>query len=771
MALRPVKPRRSVKPAAGQREVVASALATSDPASANEQPTTDEQQRILMEAKQQRLQLLASTLVKYRKEAIEGRVSSGIEEIWREDEEHYEGIDERNKGTSADTTKPPGTVAADEGDECIEFLNITRPYVDAAAAKVGDILLPTDDRAWSLKETPIPELIERAKNGGLTPEVIDGLAQIGASEETAVQVAQAEQQAAAAVIEEAKAKAKRAEKRIEDWHIEGQYHAEMRKVIDSACKLGTGVLKGPMPVVKRQQMYRDGKLIIEEVKKPVSKAIDLDNCFPDPSCGQNIHAGRFHCERDHITSKQLEMLKMDPDYIGDQIDACLREGPTVKVQAPRHTADGRTLDDSKIFEIWYLYVYVSREDLEAADCKCKGEGSVPAVFTLVNDRVVKGALNHLDTGEFPYDYFPWQRRKNMPWGAGVARQIRTPQRMVVAANRVMLTNAGRAAGPLVIMKNNVKGSNGRNDIVPWKIYYADKDDPDVRNAFAVIEIPDRRESLMAIVQLGMKMAEDVTGLPLLLQGQAGAAPDTLGGQQLVDRNASGVLRRIARTIDDTITEPHIRRYYTYLLLYGDDDFEKGEFVIDARGSTALVDREIDKQMAQALLQACLEPRFKLDPAKTMNEYLRANNRDPKAFQYTDEEWKKIQEQQAQAQQQGDPKAQASLQVAEVRGKADIQKANLTARSDMNELRFKASEAAKDRAHDRQMKEMERDIRMMELAQEQGLSIAEIKSQLAQTTMKLTTQARLSKEKVTGPQVATPPTEPAGRAKPGQAYQA
>ena len=45
------------------------------------------------------------------------------------------------------------------------------------------------------------------------------------------------------------------------------------------------------------------------------------------------------------------------------------------------------------------------------------------------------------------------------------------------------------------------------------------------------------------------MAEDITGLPLIMQG-SGSAPDTVGGMQMVNNNASTVLRRIAR--NDTI---------------------------------------------------------------------------------------------------------------------------------------------------------------------------------------------------------------------------
>ena len=44
------------------------------------------------------------------------------------------------------------------------------------------------------------------------------------------------------------ASAKKAETRIWDWLTESQWHAEVRKLIDEAAKIGTSVLKGPVPV-------------------------------------------------------------------------------------------------------------------------------------------------------------------------------------------------------------------------------------------------------------------------------------------------------------------------------------------------------------------------------------------------------------------------------------------------------------------------------------------------------------------------------------------
>lgn len=713
-------------------------------------PSIEEQDRSA--ALFERLDALGLALSDTRKEAITARLGSGIETVWLEDEEHYEGIDDKNRGVTASSwqSKPPGQAHPNTpANESIVFPNITRAYVDAAAAKVGDILLPTDDRSWGLKETPVPEFVEKAK-GKLPLEVLEGMAKANVPEQAALQVAQTEQAHYQSLIDAAIEKAKKAQTRIEDWHVEGQWHAEVRKVIEDCCKIGSGVLKGPVPEAKRAQMFKDGALIIQEEIKPISKRINPWNFYPDGACGESIHNGSYVWERDFISEKQLRALKLDPDYIGRQIDQCLNEGPK-KATDERKTADGRIVSEKGIYEIWYYHGDVSKEDMEAAGCPCEKD-AVPAVLTMVNDRVIKAALNPLDNGAFPYDVMPWSARKNMPWGFGVSRLGRTPQQMIVAATRAMLTNAGRSAGPLIILRDDVNPADGSEDITPWKVYRgAATDQGSAQDMGKIMEIPSRTEELMQIIQLGMKLFEDATGLPLLLQGQQGSAPETLGGQQLVDRNASTVLRRVARTFDDYITEPHIRRYYAWLLQYGPDE-EKGEFVIDARGSTALVEREFAKQHNQRLLEASLNPAFGLNPKKAMEEDLRANNRNPKAFQYSEEELK----QQAEAQQKQAP--DPSVEIAKIRAEAD-----------MKLEQFKAQEAEKDRRHQKELKLMERDIKAMELAQSTNTDLAKIKATLAGKVMDLRTQKELAAKSGKSAQVAKPAVEPPGRAPAGRAF--
>ena len=79
-------------------------------------------------------------------EAISGRASSGIEEEWTEDEEHYQGIDDANRAYQnanqlyrSRKASLTGNAPSNNGpSRSVVFLNITRPYTDAASARVAE---------------------------------------------------------------------------------------------------------------------------------------------------------------------------------------------------------------------------------------------------------------------------------------------------------------------------------------------------------------------------------------------------------------------------------------------------------------------------------------------------------------------------------------------------------------------------------------------------------------------------------------------------------
>jgi hypothetical protein len=758
------------------------------------------------------LDALSSTLAAKRREAVGFKSTCGIETEFLGDEEFYQGYDNANrhefvntlsKPTQGGATSPENRVRP-SGSGSTVFPNITQPYVDAASARVGDMLLPTDDRNFAIEPTPIPEMfdgldkqIQQSQQramaaplpqgqmqdsamlgvpGGPMPVQPQGEPQLRMPDGQVMGMSQAKQ-----FIDQMKAEAQRkadkAQTQIDDWLTEAQYHAQLRAVIDDAAKLGSGVIKGPVPVKRTSRQWRQNpqtgvhELVIVEEIKPGSMRVDPWDLFPDPACGESIHNGAYIFERGRLTGKRLHELMGTPGYLDSQIMLCLKEGPNRKQEADaRHQVNDSYVSKEQ-YEIWYYHGEITVDELRCAgvdigeDDSCTG---YPAMITMVNDRVIKASLNPLDDGDFPYDVIPWKRRTGIPWGMGVARQMRTPQRIIVAATRNLMDNAGLAAGPQLVLRQGMRPENGVYEVKPLKFWVEESDTgtPGTGVPMSAVVIPMLEESLMRIIQFGQKMAEDVTGLPMLMQGQQGAAPETVGGMQILNNNANSVLRRIARLFDSCITEPHIRRYYSWLMEYGEDDDAKGDYQIVARGSSALVERDIQSQELVNIVQLCLNPAFGKNPAKAMDEYLKSRRFDPAAFDYTDQEKEAMKNQPPPE----DPRVTAAKIMAQSRGQ-DLDK-KLSA--DQQAAQIDAQERERDRQMEILMAQMDAEMETRSQDGQQNMSLGEIKAMLAATVMKLNTQRELSaKDQVheRTMQALTPPTEPVGRAKTGEAFQA
>ncbi|PPC86327.1 MAG: hypothetical protein CTY37_06195, partial [Methylotenera sp.] len=220
-------------------------------------------------------------------------------------------------------------------------------------------------------------------------------------------------------------------------------------------------------------------------------------------------------------------------------------------------------------------------------------------------------------------------------------------------------------------------------------------------------------------------------------GQQGAAPETLGGTQILNNNASTVMRRIARTYDDKVTEPHIRRYYEWLLLDSDvPESEKGDYKIVARGSSALVERDIQNQTIAQMGAMVINPAFGIDPKRWIAEYFRSQRLDPKTFMFTDEELRKLAEQAAQNPPQ-DPRqitAQATVQAAEIRSKAVVEVAQADVAEKTTQRELDLQDAREDRAFRLQLAQMERESLILKLSDARNLSIEQIKADLAKVAM-------------------------------------
>lgn len=669
-------------------------------------------------ARLQQVAALTSLVVRRRKEAIDGRSRSGIETIWREDEDQYLGVD---PGAQLAPSKDQyGTASSDQPVRSTIVLNITQPKTDAAEARVIDMMLPVDNKPWGLKPTPIPELAEMAQDTEAKFVLPNGQA-VPAAEVAKLALDQAQQAADAH------------EKLIEDQFVDCNWARKVRGLIRSAARLGTGIMKGPVPHILQERSWQkmDGsnvyELAIIERLVPWCDNVDVWDFFPDPNCGEDIQRGSYVIERDYLTERMLRDLMRSAGadgYIAGEIAAALKEGPQRNNRTERDDRRDSQRVDDETFEVWYYYGDIPKTDLQALGCGCADEEGtelhVSAILTLVNDRIIKATINPLETGEFPYQVMPWDRVPGEIWGRGVPRKIAVPQRITTAAARALMDNAGLSVGPQIIIDDmSVEPMDGRYEITGRKLWRF-KLGGNARNAqevMAVFNVPTMQAEISNIIEFGLRMADEVSGLPLLLQGERGSSPDTVGGMQMLMQSASIVLKRLAKQFDDYYTRPALRAWYNWNMQHSDDEAIKGDLQIDARGASELAARDQANQFLMVAGQFVGNPAFGIDPKKLFKEMAGANHFDARKIQFTDEEIKQQQEQQPQM-----PPPQVAV-------------AQIKAQTEQEKLQFHASENEKDRQFEAYMAQLDAELKQMEAAGQQQISVANMRAKLADSAMK------------------------------------
>ena len=700
-----------------------------------------------MERTQERLQAFGQSLSSQRDEWIRARYSYGVDKRWLEDEDQYNAKDNINKAASQMMTSVeqgyPVTTQGAKPHRSTVYIGLTRQKTNAAEARISDILLPTDDRNWGIKPTPKPTLMAMSRDTQMAGDKETG--QPLMNPDTGEPLAMRD--IARAAMKTAREKSDAMQLEIEDQLVECDYNGELRKVIHNSARLGTGVINGPIVTNRTRkawQPYKDmqgntiHQLDIVTEVTPASFSIDPRNVWPDPGCGDSIHNGKGVYEREQMTSRQVRDLAKQPGFMKEQLRKVLEEGPK-KSATFQELKDEDQRDIARdVYEMWSYWGEVDHDDLEAAGIKLGQKDELRAVsacVVMINSTIVKAFLNPLEGGDLPYDFYVWERVSDSVWGYGIPYLMRAQQKVLNAAWRQMMDNAGVSSGPQIIVKAGaIQPADKQWQISARKIWFATDEVDDVRKAFTAVEFNSHQVELSGIIKMAMELADMETGVPVIMQGEKGAAPDTVGGMQMLMNSANVVLRRLVKQFDDMVTRPHIRRYYDYNMMYNEDEEIKGDFSIDARGSSALLIRDIQNQAFLNLLAAGANPVYGvyLDTQKLFEKALQAQHIDPKDVFKSEDELEKIKEQ-----QKNPPEAPSdpAMAVAQLRGQIEMEKATAQNAGDMAELQVRQSIAQQEGEIRMAEMQLTREIEMLKMANTQNLTLEQIKAKLADTAMR------------------------------------
>ncbi|MCP4607736.1 MAG: hypothetical protein GY845_03325 [Planctomycetes bacterium] len=739
-------------------------------------------------AYQEVIESIAIQIIKKRDLAVAFRAASGIEKRWREDEALFEGTLDSMLGKTDMLDYATGTAPArlsNQPARSMIEINIVRNKCETAEGRFSDIMLPVDSKNWALKVTPVPQITKALKDNRPAFDAASGQP-VADPEGQQLSMADVARQD----FERASDAMSLMEKEIEDQLTECNYNAELRKLIKASCRLGTGIIKGPNVIKRTRSSYQqktddtNGSSVhvfttVEE-ERPASEAVSCWNIYPDPDTTEDVKKTMGHIfEKGNIRSKELFDLIGIPGYDEKQIRLVLAEPPKKTVVEPDKSnkklqAKQIACTDGGLYEIWYYYGDLNRDDLEALgiDISETPEALMLSVaIVLVNDRPIKVMLNPLDSGDLPYDFFQWTQVADSPWGIGLSRMMCWIQRMINGAMRAMMDNAGDSSGVNVIIGGGLSPVDKKLELTGkklWRYIGEDPEEIDVRKLFTQFQVANNQPELENIINLAFKFLDLETGVPMIFQGEQQRMPETLGATNIMVDASNVSLRSRVKIFDDQITDPHLTKYYHYNMQYNENESIKGDYAVDARGVSALYQREQYIQTLMQILPFKNDPDFSLrvDWDKALKEMFSSLGLNIlKSETDYQEALKKAQ----QTQPPPDPK----LQVEELRAESDMAELQAKDQSAQADRQAKAQENQLDRDHAIQLAAIQRDIKIMDFASRENISLSKVKAELSKTTMGLKTQIALSKDSAEtkpAPQVVTPPTEPPGRAADGRAYQ-
>lgn len=647
------------------------------------------------------------------------------------------------------------------------FVKMTRSKTVTLEARLFDLIFPTDDRNWGVEATPVPKLTKEGKEAALrasnAAEQANDAEAAGDPQQAEQIVAEGNDQAARAraaanAAEQARQAADLMQEEMDDQLTESKYPAQSRDMIHDACQLGTGILKGPMVNESRRGRWLKDAMGVYQLEqrddpRPLVRRVDPWSFFPDMSA-RCIDEAEFTFERYLWTAKDLRKMVKTHGFNPDAVREILR-GTNGKRKGSlsslglNYLTQLRSITEETAGNITGRYI--GWEYHGPLECKevatilyAMGEEGLATEYELKDDpleefrvvlyfcegQILKLAPEYpLDSGETLYSVFNIEESEGSIFGYGVPYIMSDSQHALNSAWRMGLDNSALSVGPQAIIdKTAIQPADGSWTMVPKKIWLRIK--AAVANTAPPVEffnVPNNMSEIEKIIQIAMQFIDLETGIPMPQQGdQTQDQTKTVGGMAILQNAANIIFRRIVKNYDDGIIAPTMRRLYDWNMQFNARDDIKGDMQIDARGTSVLLLKEIQAQnlifvIAQLLNNPTTQGMLK--PYQAVLKLFQSMMIPPADVMVSEDEYKENMKKLAQRPPPPSP--------AEITAQARIQAAEIMAQSSdvRNETTLMVAQ-------------IQERLALIELAQQQGLSLAQIQAEVEKLDKSLSSQERI-----------------------------
>lgn len=585
-----------------------------------------------------------------------------------------------------------------DSDRSQVYPKVTRVKVIGMVSRLMDLLFPQTTKNWEISPSPFPDISEE--------ELTKILNTLGQQEEEGGDLS--DEIIEAGIKEFATKASERMTKTIEDQLIDNKlnYIALVRKVIFSSVMYGCGVLKGPLVARSTKRSWRKDSISQTyeastiSTLRPYYEFVSIWGFYPDLTAkDRKSMDGAF--ERHILSRHEVRKLADRPDFFGDAIKRYLKDNPTgdykeasfeSQLRSEKNSTTSNVPKDNKKYDLREWWGYVSAKELKDVGLdvpEATESDDVVANIWLLGGKPVKAIISPYPADVNIYHMFIYEEDEASLLGASLPDVIRESQLAICAASRMLLDNASVTCGPNVEVNTEVLTPGQSHKITAYKVWEReglgnDANVPAVKEIKFDSHIPE----LQSTMQVFQTFADTEALLPPALSGDVGGASS--GEPYRTARNTSQLmgaqalpLRDVVRNFDQ-FTESVISSLYYWNMQFSDDSAIKGDYVVQARGSTSLISKEVRSLAIDNLSQTLTEEeRSWLRTRELLGEKLSVRDLPAEALLKTQEEFD-------QQQQAGAAAQEEAKQVAMATAEADV-KQKRTA-SILNLAKAEAAEA-------------------------------------------------------------------------------
>jgi len=505
-------------------------------------------------------------------------------------------------------------------DQSHVFVQLTRMKTDTAYNRLSDLLFGPEMH-WDIGPSPLPELSEERKQQ-LRLEIEEGMAlnpmMMGEEPPLDEEIEKVEQD----IVRKA---SKFMKMKIKDQLEKNHYEEKARSCIFEMCVIGTGVMKGPQVSVDYKPKWArtsdgDWDVMDEEDIVPRLDAPSLFDMYPDPYATKTSDGlGMF--ERHVMRKNDLDSLINQPYFLQDKVEALIEQYPSgnhwdtyTDIELRFVSGQSVTGEPELRYDVLEYWGWVDGQDLIASGMDASKIDINKSYYCNVWNSggiTIKATISPSKPTKQMYSLITYKKVLASQYGVGVPFLMKDSQETVNAAARELINNAALSSGPQVEVAIDLIELDANEDIrviVPWRVWPrvgGDLSYPAVR----FTNVPDTTESMAKVIQIWRAFADEETNIPSYTHGSTamgGAAGKTASGMSMLMGAASMDIKGVVKNWDEFVKR-FIEKFYHFNMQWSDDEKIKGDMEPEAKGSSALLAKEIKSQRVVMFLQMTNNP--------------------------------------------------------------------------------------------------------------------------------------------------------------------